>query len=85
MAKFTNIKVQALLSGEDLPKQIGHIIVITPGHFENCFLKRDKNKLKNLKILVLDEADYMLTNDVTSKVCERSFKLFQINYSKKRK
>ena len=77
MAKFTNIKVQSLLSGEDLPKEIGHIIVITPGHFENCFLKRDKNKLKNLKILVLDEADYMLTNDVTSKVCERSFKLFQ--------
>ena len=77
MAKFTNLKVQALLSGEDLPKQIGHIIVITPGHFENCFLKRDKNKLKNLKILVLDEADYMLTNDVTSKVCDRSFKLFQ--------
>ena len=77
MAKFTNIKVQVWLSGEDLPKEIGHIIVITPGHFENCFLKRDKNKLKNLKILVLDEADYMLTNDVTSKVCERSFKLFQ--------
>jgi superfamily II DNA/RNA helicase len=77
MAKFTNLKVQALLSGEDQPKEIGHIIVITPGHFENCFLKRDKDKLKNLKILVLDEADYMLTNDVTSKVCDRSFKLFQ--------
>ena len=77
MAKFTKIKVQSLLTGEDQPKEIGHIIVITPGHFENCFLKRDKDKLKNLKILVLDEADYMLTNDVTSKVCDRSFKLFQ--------
>jgi ATP-dependent RNA helicase DDX19/DBP5 len=77
MAKFTNIKVQAWLSGFENPKEIGHIIVITPGYFENCFLKRDKNKLKNLKILVLDEADFMLTNDVTSKVCERSFKLFQ--------
>ena len=77
MAKFTNIKIQEWLTGVDNPKEIGHIIVITPGHFENCFLKRDKHKLKNLKILVLDEADYMLTNDVTSKVCERSFKLFQ--------
>jgi len=77
MAKFTNIKVQALLSGEEQTKEIGHIIVITPGHFENCFLKRDKDKLKKLKILVLDEADYMLTNDVTSKVCDRTFKLFQ--------
>ena len=77
MAKFTNIKVQAWLAGVKNPTEIGHIIVITPGHFESCFLKRDKDKLKNLKILVLDEADYMLTNDVTSKVCERSFKLFQ--------
>ena len=77
MAKFTNIKVQSLLTGEIQPKELGHIIVITPGHFENCFLKRDKDKLKNLKLLVLDEADYMLTNDVTSKVCDRSFKLFQ--------
>ena len=77
MAKFTNIKVQAILNGEDLPKEIGHIIVITPGYFENCFLKKSKDKLKNLKILVLDEADYMLKNDVTSRVCGRSFKLFQ--------
>jgi ATP-dependent RNA helicase DDX19/DBP5 len=28
-------------------------------------------------MLVLDEADYMLTNEVTSKVCEKAFKLFK--------
>ena len=77
MAKFTNIKVHALLNNIEPSTELGHIIVVTPGHFENCFLKRDKDKLKNLKILVLDEADYMLTNDVTSRVCERSFKFFQ--------
>ena len=77
MAKFTNIKVQAFLKGECHHQEIGHIIVITPGLFEIYFLKRSKDNLKDLKILVLDEADYMLTNDVTSKVCDRAFKLFQ--------
>ena len=33
--------------------------------------------LKKLKILVLDEADYMLTNDVTSKVCKKTFTFFK--------
>ena len=28
-------------------------------------------------MLVLDEADYMLTNEVTSKVCEKAFKVFK--------
>ena len=75
MAKFTKIKVKSLLSGE--PEQFGQIIVITPGHFDGCLLKRNKDKLKDLKILVLDEADYMLTNEVTSKVCDKTFKFFQ--------
>ena len=30
-------------------------------------------------MLILDEADYMLTNEVTSKVCEKAFFLFQKN------
>ena len=30
-------------------------------------------------MLILDEADYMLTNEVTSKVCEKAFILFQKN------
>lgn len=76
IAKFTKVKVTSLLSGEN-ETDVGQIIVITPGHFENCYLKRNKEKLKNLKMLVLDEADFMLTNEVTSKVCDRSFKLFQ--------
>ena len=78
IAKYTNVKVTAMLSQDNHVIDYGHIIVITPGHFENCFLRRGKHVLlDDLKMLVLDEADYMLTNDVTSKVCERSFKLFQ--------
>ena len=77
IAKFTNVKVTALLSGENEPNEFGQIIVITPGHFDNCFLKRNKNLINNLKMMVLDEADYMLTNEVTSRVFDRAFKLFQ--------
>ena len=77
IAKHTKVKVTAVLSGEDEPKEYGQVIVMTPGHFENCFLKRKKNSLNNLKLMVLDEADYMLTNEVTSKVFDRAFKVFQ--------
>ena len=77
IAKYTKIKVTALLSGENEPNEYGQIIVITPGHFENCFLKRNKNEINHLKMMVLDEADFMLTNEVTSKVFDRTFKLFQ--------
>jgi ATP-dependent RNA helicase DDX19/DBP5 len=77
IAKHTKVKVTAPLSQEET-NDYGQIIVITPGHFENCFLKRKKDDLlSSLKMLVLDEADYMLTNEVTSKVCEKAFKLFK--------
>ena len=77
IAKYTKVKVTALLSGESEPNEYGQIIVITPGHFENCFLKRNKSLINNLKMMVLDEADFMLTNEVTSRVFDRTFKLFQ--------
>ena len=80
IAKHTKVKVTAPLSQETETNEndYGQIIVITPGHFDNCFLKRKKDDLlSNLKMLVLDEADYMLTNEVTSKVCEKAFKIFK--------
>ena len=77
IAKFTKVKITALLSGESEPDEFGQIIVITPGHFDNCFLKRNKNLINNIKMMVLDEADFMLTNEVTSRVFDRAFKLFQ--------
>ena len=77
MAKYTNVKVSSPLSQEEEKNDYGQIIVITPGHFDNTFLKRRKDDLlTDLKMLVLDEADYMLTNEVTSKVCEKTFKIF---------
>ena len=80
IAKYTKVKVTALLSRDNDNCEYGQIIVITPGHFDNCFLRRGGHLvLENLKMLILDEADYMLTNEVTSKVCEKAFNLFQKN------
>ena len=79
IAKFTEIKINAILTGSNEPPEYGQIIVMTPGHFENCFLKKNKDLLKNLKLMVLDEADFMLTNDVTSKIVDRTFNLFKKN------
>ena len=80
IAKHTKVKVTSPLSQETEKEntEFGQIIVITPGHFNNIFLKRHKDDLlSDLKMLVLDEADYMLTNEVTSKVCEKAFRVFQ--------
>ena len=78
IAKHTKVKITSPLSQEEEEKEYGQIIVITPGHFDNVFLKKKKdNLLSDLKILVLDEADYMLTNEVTSKVCDKTFKMFK--------
>lgn len=76
IASKTKIKVSSLQT-QDKDKEVGQVVIITPGSFENFFLKRKKYSLDKLKILVLDEADYMLTNDVTVKVCDKTFKYIQ--------
>ena len=78
IAKCTKIKVTSLHT-TDKNKELGQVVVITPGHFDNTFLKRKQYKLDKLKLLVLDEADFMLTNDVTQKVVDKTFKFFQDN------
>jgi ATP-dependent RNA helicase DDX19/DBP5 len=80
MAKFSGIKVTGLQK-DKLPRkdEAGHVVVCTPGTFENAFLQRKMYDFQQLKILVLDEADYMMTNDVTKNVCDKTFKFFQKN------
>jgi len=76
IAKESKIKVVGLLNDKDVSKESGQIIVITPGNFKNVFLQKKKLSLEKVKIFVLDEADYMLTNDLTSDIIKRTFKLF---------
>lgn len=78
VAKFSGINVVGLQK-EKLPRkdEMGHVIVSTPGTFENAFLHRKMYDFSQLKILVLDEADYMMTNEVTKNICDKTFKHFQ--------
>ena len=76
MAKKTKLKVTALHSS-DKNKEAGHIVIITPGHFDTCFLKKKQYKLDQVKMIVFDEADYMFTNEVTLQVAEKTLKQCQ--------
>ena len=75
IAAHTQIKVTAILPREE--HTFGQVIVMTPGMFDNLFLKRKKNSFENLKMLVLDEADFLLTNDTTGPIIKKTFNLFQ--------
>ena len=75
IAAQTKIKITAILPNEK--HDFGQVIVITPAMFDNLFLKRKKNAFEHLKILVLDEADFLLTNDTTSPIIDKVLKLFQ--------
>ena len=76
MAKNINITITPVLAGENI-YEYGNIIVMTPCHFENCFLKRNKNVIKYLKMMVIDEADEILKNETTYPAVKRAFELFK--------
>lgn len=64
-SKFLPLKVQAVYGGADIDKQVrglrkSHIVVGTPGRMVDL-IKRDKLHIDQLRYLVLDEADEMLT------------------------
>jgi ATP-dependent RNA helicase DDX19/DBP5 len=81
MAKYTKIKVTAVTNDKSGNDSIGQVVVITPGTFDNKFLKNRRNPIPmdKLTIMVLDEADFMITNDLTKSVSEKAFKHFADN------
>ena len=76
MVKHTKIKIDQVLVDEE-PNDYGQVVVMTPVHFETWFLKKNKNLIKNLKMLVLDEADEILKNVTTSRSVNRAFATFK--------
>lgn len=80
IAKFTKIKITAIVPQVKIT-EYGHIVVSTPGSFETHFLKKKASldQLKDVKCLVLDEADFMVTNEVTIRICDSTFKKFHDN------
>lgn len=74
MAKYTGIKIVPLLS-QSTVQELGQILVLTPGTFDVAFFKKKKTSyLSHLKVLVLDEADYLLSFENSCHICEKTFK-----------
>ena len=79
IAKFTGIEVSVIIP-QSTDTNYGQIIITTPGSFDSHFLKKKKyDLLKDLKILVLDEADFMVSNETTRPICDKTFKVFHDN------
>ena len=81
MAKYTKINVTAVTNDKTANENIGQVVVITPGTFDNKFLKNRRKPIPmdKLTIMVLDEADFMISNDLTKSISERAFKHFADN------
>jgi ATP-dependent RNA helicase DDX19/DBP5 len=79
MAKHTKISVTAVTNDKD--SDIGQVVVVTPGTFDNKFLKNRRKPIPmdKLKIMVLDEADFMISNDLTKSITEKALKYFAEN------
>jgi ATP-dependent RNA helicase DDX19/DBP5 len=78
MSKCSEILVTAL-EKTNKKADVGHVVVTTPGNFDTCFFNKKMYDLSSLRVLVLDEADYMITNENTSNICDKTFKHFQKN------
>jgi len=83
MGKHTKITVSALTNDKS-NENLGQIVVTTPGTFDNKFLKNRRNppSLNKLTLMILDEADFMIKNDLTKSICEKTFKHIKQNNMK---
>lgn len=80
IAKYTKVTVGEIKKDSEAKKY--HVVIITPGSFKNLFLDRKKFSLNSLKILVLDEADYLIKTDVTKVVLQSTFNVIKKSNSK---
>lgn len=71
IAKFTNISVKAVEKDTSVEK--AQIVVCTSGMFQKIFLDKKSFSLNYLKVIVLDEADYLISNDNVRVVLQNLF------------
>jgi ATP-dependent RNA helicase DDX19/DBP5 len=72
MAKYTNIKI-ATLHNKINKTDAAHIFVSTPSVFDTQFFQKKNFKLDTIKVLVLDEADYMIKDSQSMDICDKAF------------
>jgi translation initiation factor 4A len=80
LSHFMKVKTQLLIGGtstdkdkEELSSDVPHVIVATPGRLYDM-LRRNHIKNDNIKVLVLDEADEMLSSGFKEQV----YNIFQV-------
>jgi len=71
ISKHTSIKVSAIKKENSAEK--GHVIICTPGQFQKIFLDKKQFSLNYLKMIVLDEADYLIKTEVSKIVIQNLF------------
>lgn len=71
IAKYTKIKVQEVHKDKEAVKS--QIMICTPAMFSKYFLEIKKFPMKNLKCLVIDEADLQMNQDSSRKIIEKFF------------
>lgn len=71
ISKYTSIKVSPIKKESTAEK--GHVIICTPGQFQKVFLDKKQFSLNHLKMLVLDEADYLIKTDNTKIIIQNLF------------
>ena len=72
ISKYSKIKVEALLN-TNKSTDTAHVFVCTPGNFDTVFLKKKLFSMKDLRVIVLDEADLMLSTDNTFDIIDKTF------------
>lgn len=82
IAKHTNITVSAFETAKKA--DLGQIVISTPVTFETVFIKMKKYSMNFLKLIVLDEADYLVQNDATRVVFSKFFSMFNQSCSNAR-
>lgn len=81
IGKYTKIKVTSIKKDSNIEK--GQIMVCTPGIFQKVFIDKKSFSLNHLKVLVLDEADYLIQTDNTRVILQNIFTI--INQMKETK
>jgi ATP-dependent RNA helicase DDX19/DBP5 len=73
MAKYTNIKVEAL-GTRTRSNEFAHVFVCSPKVFDIQFFSQKKNfNVETLKVVVLDEADFMLKTEEPADISDKLF------------
>lgn len=65
---YDDIKIEGVFAGQTISPQGCHILITTNGHLKHDVTAKNSNalSLKNVKLLIIDEADLVMKSDFSS-------------------